>query len=346
MIRICSSLASAGYKVTLTGRKLPESKPLTNQPFQQKRIFCFFKKGKAFYLEYNVRLFFFLLFKKSDLICAIDLDTILPVYFVSKIKGTKRVYDAHELFCEMKEVVTRPRIYRIWKRVEKYTVPKFTNGYTVSHPIAEEFKKMYGVDYPVISNVPVLRALDIPLKKEKYILYQGAVNEGRCFESLIPAMKEIDARLVIAGDGNFMSQARELVKKYNLEDKVSFPGKFSPDELFEYTRNAWIGITLFENKGLSNYFSLANRFFDYINAGIPQLCSDFPVYREINKNTRIAVLISEITVQNIIQNINSLLENEPLYLELQQNCLEARKQFNWQNEEKKLLSFYNDLLKN
>src|ERR1700733_8099172 len=172
MIRICGSLAAAGYRVTLVGRKMRDSPPLRNQSFAQKRLHCFFKRGKSFYAEYSIRLFFYLFFKRMDGICAIDLDTILPCYFISRLKHITRIYDAHELFTEMKEVVSRPQIYRFWKRIEKYTVPKFRNGYTVNQPIADEFNKMYHVDYAVIRNLPLLKPLSIPSKKEKYILYQ------------------------------------------------------------------------------------------------------------------------------------------------------------------------------
>ena len=161
MIRICSSLVQAGYKVTLVGRKMKNSIPLNEKSFKQKRINCLFEKGKLFYTEYNIRLFFFLLFKKMDCIGAIDLDTILPCYFISRIKKTKRVYDAHELFCEMKEIVTRPVIYKVWKKIEQFTVPKFRAGYTVNQFIAAEFKKMYGVDYGVIRNIALLRQLQV-----------------------------------------------------------------------------------------------------------------------------------------------------------------------------------------
>ena len=90
MIRICTSLANAGYTVLLVGRKMKTSLPLAAQPFLQKRINCIFEKGKLFYAEYNIRLFFYLLFKKMDCIGAIDLDTILPAYFIAKIKKIKR----------------------------------------------------------------------------------------------------------------------------------------------------------------------------------------------------------------------------------------------------------------
>ncbi len=261
MIRICTSLSQAGYGVTLVGRKMQDSVPLREQPFRQKRLSCFFTKGKGFYIEYNIRLFFYLIISKINIICAIDLDTIMPCYGASVLKRIPRVYDAHELFCEMKEVVTRPGIYRFWKRIERFAVPRFPMGYTVNQPIADAFKEMYGVDYGVVRNVPVLQPLTIPVKKEKYILYQGTVNEGRSFETLIPAMKQVDARLIICGDGNFMEQARALVATHGLEERVLFKGRILPHELRDYTVNAWIGVTLFENKGLSNYYSLANRFF-------------------------------------------------------------------------------------
>jgi glycosyltransferase involved in cell wall biosynthesis len=347
MIRICTSLTKAGYNVMLVGRKMKGSIPLQDKPYKQKRLLNLFEKGKAFYIENNIRLFFLLLFNRMDLICAIDLDTILPCYFASKVKGTKRVYDAHELFCEMKEIITRPKIYKAWKKIERFAVPKFKYGYTVNSLIRDEFKKMYGREYEIIRSLPVLKPLVIPEKKtmpagiqEKYILYQGAVNEGRSFETLIPAFKNINARLLIAGDGNFMEQAKKLVMENKLEQKLIFLGKLMPGKLAELTASAWIGLTLFENKGLSNYYSLANRFFDYIHAGIPQLCVDYPAYAELNNHYNIAILIKDLSSDNIAKHLNKLIEDEDLYTELQENCMKAREKLNWQEEEKKLLSYY------
>ncbi|MBC7829169.1 MAG: glycosyltransferase [Chitinophagaceae bacterium] len=343
MIRICGSLAKAGYNVILVGVQFNSSIPLQNQDFGQKRLNCVFTKGRAFYIEFNIRLFFFLLFKKMDCICAIDLDTILPCYIISYLKKIPRVYDAHELFCEMKEVVTRPNIYSFWKRIEKFSVPKFQHGYTVNEPIAEEFKKMYSVRYSVVRNFPFLEPLIIPGKNEKYILYQGAVNEGRSFETLIPAMTEVNSKLLICGDGNFMQQVKRLVIENNLEGKVIFKGKLPPGQLKEITRNAWVGLTLFENKGLSNYLSLANRFSDYIQAGIPQLCVDYPVYRSINSQYKVAILLNDLRPANISKALNGLLSDESCYNTLQKNCLAAREILNWQQEETGLFGFYKNI---
>lgn len=343
MIRICRSLAKEGYEIKLIGRKWRNSIPLVRENFEQKRLNGLFPRGKAFYIEFNIRLFFYLLFQKTGCICAIDLDSILPCYVVSVVKNLPRSYDAHELFCEMKEIASRPPIYSFWKKIEKFAVPKFQKGYTVNQPIADEFNKMYAVKYDVIRNFPFLRPLSIPEKNEKYILYQGAVNEGRSFETLIPAMEEVDCKLIICGDGNFMTQAKELVNKYNVGQKVIFKGRIPPTQLYDITKSAWIGVTLFEKNGLSNYLSLANRFSDYFHAGVPQLCVDYPVYQEINNQYNVALLLSNLDPSSIARELNTLLKNESLYRTLQQNCLIAREVLNWEEEEKKLKAFYKNI---
>lgn len=349
MIRICTSLANNGYEVILVGRKMPGSLPLLEQPFQQKRLNCFFRKGFAFYAEYDLRLFFWLLFQKAHALCAIDLDTILPVYFISKLKGSKRIYDAHELFCEMKEVVSRPSRYKFWKWVERVTVPKFKYGYTVCEPIAYEFEKMYGVKYEVMRNVPVKE----PSSKEQetknqepgiFFLYQGAINEGRSFETLIPAMKDVKAPLHIYGDGNFLEQTKQLIHHHQLEEKVLLKGKLQPKELKQITTTAFAGLTLFENNGMSNYLSLANRFFDYIMAGVPQVAMKYPSYQQINDDFEVAVLIADTSPKTIADALNLLLADAVLYERLQQNCMKAREVLNWQQEDKKLITFYKQIL--
>lgn len=340
MQRICTSLAENGYAVTLVGRKLSSSLPLKEEKFSQKRIRCFFTKGKLFYTEYNIRLFFFLLFRKMDAICAIDLDTILPCLYLSRWKGIPRIYDAHELFTGLKEVATRPGIKRFWTRVEKRTVPAFRFGYTVSESIAEEFNRRYSVKYSVVRNMSRLRKLDENIQQEKFLLYQGAVNEARAFEYLIPAMKWINVPLVVCGDGNFMDQLKELIRENKVEDKIELKGMLTPDELWQIAPKATIGMGVAENTGINQYLALPNKFFDYIHAGLPQIAMNYPEYRKINSQFEVAILLDDITPERIAAAVNNLLHNTVLYGRLRQNCLQARLILNWQQEEKKLLNFY------
>lgn len=344
MQRIAGSLAGNGYDVLLVGRKKQGAPALQKMRFRQKRLNCFFSKGVFFYAEYNMRLFFFLLFQEADIICAIDLDTILPVYFAGIIKQKKHVYDAHELFTEQKEVITRPFIHKCWLRIEKFAVPKFTTGYTVNDFIAGELKKRYGVNYAVVRNMPRLSFLPARVeKKEKWLLYQGAVNEGRCFETLIPAMKNVDATLVICGTGNFFQQAVTLAAENHLEKKIIFKGNLSPADLVQFTPTAYIGITLFEAAGLNQYQSLANRFFDYIMAGVPQLCVNYPAYAAINQQYHIMYPIDNVSPESIASALNNLLTDDVLYEELRLNCLKARTILNWETEERRLLDIYKTL---
>lgn len=344
MIRICTSLKNAGYEVTLIGFERKTSKPLAQKPFKQIRIPIIAEQGKLLYIDYWIKLFFLLLFKKYDALCAIDLDTIMPVYFASAIRGKKRVYDAHELFTELKEVVTRPSVYKMWTWIEKFAVPRYPVGYTIGECYADEFRQKYGVDYKVVRNATVLRPLAATTPKQPYILYQGWVNEGRCFEELIPAMKYVNMPMIICGEGNFYKQAQELAKLHGVEDKITFKGYVPPDQLVAYTRDATIGITLFHAVSKSNLLSLANRFFDYMHNGVPQLCMNFPEYKKINSSYEIASLIDyPVTEQSIAEALNRMIEDKAYYERLKSNCLLAREMYCWQEEEKTLLSVYKQL---
>jgi len=343
MIRICTSLAGAGYDVTLIGFLRKKSQPLVERPFRQVRLPVIAEQGKLLYLHYWIRLFFFLLFSKADILCAIDLDTILPVYWASLLRGKKRVYDAHEIFTDLKEVISRPPVHKMWTWIGNYTVPCFPVGYTIGECYAEEFKKRYGVNYGIVRNATMLKPLQIPPKPEKFILYQGWVNVGRCFEQLIPAMQQVNAKLIICGEGNFYSEAKELARKYGVESKVIFKGYVPPGELGSYTLQATIGITLFEDTSLSNRLSLANRFFDYMHYGVPQLCIKYPEYERINRQYEVASLIENPNPESIASALNRLLDDSNYYGLLQQNCLKARETYCWQEEEKKLLAIYDKL---
>jgi glycosyltransferase involved in cell wall biosynthesis len=349
MQRICKSLAQAGYEVTLIGRTRKYSKPLIDtsniQPgsFRQKRLRCFFDKGKFFYLEYNLRLFFLLLFQKTDIICGIDLDTIFPTWLVAKWRKKIFVYDAHEYFTETSSLHGRHFEKRVWKWVESFIVPKIRHAYTVNQSIADIFKKEYGTSFDVIRNVPVVKT---PAPKtnpeEKYILYQGVLNKGRGLEFLLSCMPEIDQKLIIAGDGPLRNHLEQMSRELGITEKVSFKGFILPEELKNYTDNAWVGLNLIENTGLSYYYSLANKFFDYIHARIPQICMDFPEYRMLNDQYHCALLLTNFDKEQFIGFINQL-KDDALYKTFVDNTLQARQALNWQEESRRLIHFYENL---
>jgi glycosyltransferase involved in cell wall biosynthesis len=311
-----------------------------------------------FYLEYNIRLFFFLLFQEFDIACGVDLDTILPCYLVSKIKRKKSVYDAHELFPEVPEVINRPFTKKIWLAIEKFSVKRIKNKYTVSAGLAEYFENRYKEKFEVIRNLPIISepqqnpsvtfSRDPFIKpgttdEEPFILYQGALNEGRGLEPLIEAMQQIPLKLKIAGEGDLSDSLRSLVHQKKLEHKVEFPGRKNRAELSDLTRQSFIGLNLLENRGLSYYYSLANKFFDYVVAGVPGITMNFPEYQKLNKEFEVALLIDDLQPDTIADAILKLSVDKDYYFRLRKNCLQARLQWNWQKDEQKLLAFYDRL---
>lgn len=343
MNRICTSLSSFGYEVLLCGRVLPNSISLQTKPYEQHRLHCFFTKGKLFYIEFNIRLFFFLLTQNADAINAIDLDTAPAALLFSKLKNKKLVYDAHELFTEVPEVIERPFTQKIWKIIEHLFIPATDLAYTVSESIANYFRQKYSVDFFVIKNVPVLKDISLSAAKERAIIYQGALNKGRGLEFLIDAMSEIDAILWIAGDGDLTQQLKQITREKKLKNKVQFLGKLNAETLAQKTAQATAGFNILEKRGLSYYYSLSNKTFDYIHAEIPQVISAFPEMQRLNEQYHFALEVKEISKKEISTAFNRLFEDESLCAEISKNCARAKQILNWQNEEQALKKMYEQL---
>ena len=345
MHRHASCLSDAGYKIILVGRELPHSIPLKEMNFEQKRLTCWFQKGKLFYIEFQIRLFFCLLFLPKANLVAVDLDTLLPNFIVSKIKGVKLVHDAHEYFVEVPEVTNRPLTSFFWDAIGKACIVHCHLAYTVGEELAIELSNRYEKKFECIKNLPLLineiRALnsnsDLPV-----VLYQGALNEGRALENLILAMHQVPAILWIVGEGDLSKQLRNLVIQEQLTSKVKFLGFVAPNELRKITKQAYIAYNLLEPKGLSYQFSLANKFFDYIHAEVPQLCANFISYQRINEKYKVALLLNA-DINSIVNALHLLLNDSVLYNELKANCKKAAQVYNLQNESKALLQYYNQL---
>jgi glycosyltransferase involved in cell wall biosynthesis len=340
MHKICGSLTEADYQVSLVGRLRKNSAPLKDMGFRGIRLHCIFEKGKLFYIEYNIRLFFFLLFFPCDMMYAVDLDTIMPVLIAGKLRGKKLIYDAHEYFTEVPEVTNRPGVKQIWQWVERLSVPRMDLCITVGDSIAGLFRAQYKKDFHVIRNVPLLKDHNIEVQHEGFILYQGALNKGRGLEELIRSMQELPLRLLIAGEGDLSAELRTLVKDLGLERKVSFLGLLRPDELRELTPKAFLGYNLLENTGKSYYYSLSNKFFDYIHAGVPGLSSFFPEYVKLNREYEVGIM-TNLSAAAIVLEVGKVLENPDYYIKLKANCAFARKELNWQMESRKLISLIN-----
>lgn len=351
MQRICTTLAEAGYDVTLVGRSLPQSVPLELQPFQQKRLFCFFKKGPLFYAEYNIRLFFYLLTASCDGVCSIDLDTLPAGCLATLLRGKKRIFDAHEHFTEVPEVTHRKIVKSIWGAVARVCLPFYKEAYTVGPGLASIFERLYHLPFAVVRNVPFLDKSILYSeikynKNNKIILYQGALNEGRGIEALLVAMQKLEGvELWLAGEGDLSGVLRQMSQDMALGDKVRFLGFVKPKDLKAITQQAWLGVNLLENKGLSYYYSLANKFFDYVQALVPVVTMNFPEYRHLNTVHEVAILLDAASPEAIARAITALQHDVEQYEKLRKNAVQARQEWHWDTEKIQLLACYARLFK-
>ena len=269
--KVCNTLINNNFDVLLIGRKLKKSKFL-ERTYKTKRFNLYFNTGFLFFAEYNVRLFFFLLFTKKDILLANDLDTLLPNYLIGKIQRKKVVFDSHELFPEIPELINRPKVKKIWLYLEKWMIPKLLNNYTVCDSIANFYKNNYLSNFQTIMNLPTKKEVkkgvfSFETNAKKIILYQGAINIGRGLENLVETMTFLEHHLlVIIGDGDIYNSLKDSIYSKNLNNKVVLLGKIAPKDLHKLTPLADLGISLEEDLGLNYRFALPNKIFDYIQA--------------------------------------------------------------------------------
>ncbi|MCB0472115.1 MAG: glycosyltransferase, partial [Flavobacteriaceae bacterium] len=269
--RTCKTLKAMGFRVLLIGRKLSHS-PSVKREYKTIRMRLLFNTGFCFYAGYNLRLFFRLLFTRKDILLANDLDTLLPNFLISRIFRKKLVFDSHELFSEIPELIGRKPVQSFWLQLERFLIPKVKYGLTTSESIANYYDQQYGVTFEVIRNIPDHRKSKIqefpfPVNGKKIILYQGALNMGRGLELMIDAMQYVEnAVFIMIGGGDIVEQLKDKVDSLNLNAKVRFLGRRSPEELNALTPGADLGISLEEDLGLNYRYALPNKLFDYITA--------------------------------------------------------------------------------
>lgn len=344
--KVCTTLLQMGFDVLLVGRKLPHSTDIRRN-YSTRRMWLIFKKGACFYAEYNFRLFLLLLFAKCDILLSNDLDSLTANYLASTIRNKPLVYDSHEYFTEVPELVGRSRIQKIWESIEEMILPKIKYAYTVCDSIAGVYHQKYGTDFKVVRNLPKANKL-VAEKTEnetKIILYQGAVNVARGLKQAILAMKWIEgAKLIIAGDGDIKTQLEELVKSERLENKVRFTGRLPLEELNKLTIQADLGLSIEEDFGLNYRFALPNKLFDYIQAQVPVLVTNLPEMSAIVTQYNIGAITDSLEPSLLAENIKESLFNQEKRNQWKENLPAAAEELVWENEEKGLIEIYRPLL--
>ncbi len=348
----CYVLKECGFEVVLSGRLLKNSLPLPNWPFKARRPRLLFNKGPLFYFFYNLRLFFYLLFSKSDLLFANDLDTLPANYLVSRLKKIPLIYDSHELFCDVPELLKTPFKRKIWQTLEAYMVPKLKYCVTVNQSIANIFTKKYGSAFISVRNIPSLPEIqhikskvDLGLSNYQHIIIlQGAgLNMDRGAEELIQSMQYIENTvLLIIGSGDNWHSMIALSKELGVEKKICFISKLPRVELLQYTRMADLGLSMDKNTNPNYYYSLPNKIFDYIHCNVPVLTSKLPEIERLVSEYQVGTFIDSHEPLHIANKINQLLGSKELEI-YKTNTSKAKKALCWDSEKLKLKALINGI---
>ncbi len=343
----CLVLQELGYEVLLVGRRRKRSLPLPSRPYSMHRMRLLFEHGPLFYACFNVRLFFVLLWRRADLLFANDLDTLLPNYLISRIKNIPIVYDSHEYFTETPELVNRKFVQGVWKKIEATLLPRIKTVITVNESIAKLFCEKYNKEIHVVRNIPPQQTdtsapapVSLKLANDKpMVLLQGSgINIQRGAEELVEAMQYVQhGQLLIIGGGDIIGQLKQMAIDLQLTDRITFMPPMPFEKLRSYTRLATIGLSIDKDTNINYRYSLPNKLFDYIHAGVPVLVSPLTEIKKIVDEWQVGEIISSHEPRSIALHIDAMLtDTEKLQL-YRENCLAAAKALNWENEKQVLI---------
>jgi glycosyltransferase involved in cell wall biosynthesis len=193
-------------------------------------------------------------------------------------------------------------------------------------------------NYPKIEHLKTRIELQLPLDKKIVILQGAGINVDRGSEELVEAFQYLDNSylLLIIGSGDVINTLKEKVIALKLQTKVLFIDKMPASELRHYTANSDLGVTIDKDTNLNYHFSLPNKVFDYMHAGIPILASRLPEIENIINTFHIGTFIENHQLQHIAAQISNFLTSSD-YEVCKKNISLAAKKNNWETEKQQLI---------
>ena len=264
------------------------------------------------------------------------------------------VYDSHELFTEQASVIGRPWVRWFWGILERRLIRQADRVLTVCDSIARHLERRYDLErVQVVRNVPPYRPrVTSDLLRQEFglgrhtgiALYQGGFLAGSGLTELIEASAWFgEAILALVGSGPREAELRRLVRARQLGDRVRFLARVPFQQLHAYTCSADVGLCLFKNRGLSSYYSLPNKLFEYLMAGLPVVGSDFPEIAAVLRQGPSGALVAPNDPAAIGEAVRLLVEDQPRRQSYSEAALRAASVLNWEREAPRLLALYEGL---
>jgi glycosyltransferase involved in cell wall biosynthesis len=294
--------------------------------------------------------------RRYDVVYANDLPTLRPASILKRRSGARLVYDSHEIYLETlnqffpeRATLTRRVAYAasqaimrtLGRQAERSPLAHVDAFVTVNHSLARYFEARYSfhgirvvMNAPPYEDPPPPPSVDFRLQygwnaADRIFVYQGTLNRGRGFQVLMPALQRADprAKLVLLGDGHLRAELVGEVRARGLEDRVKFAGMVPARELAGRTRAADFGVDLLD-LNLSKRLASSNKFFEYLHAGVPSLCTDAVEHRAVFAKYRVGVLVGD-GVAEVARGIDELMFSNEVPA-MREACRAAAREYNWQ----------------
>ena len=351
--KVCDTLTQNNFNITLVGRVLQHSENI-NRSYPTVRFKLFFNKGALFYMEYNLRLFFFLLYRRYDIYHSNDLDTLLPMWLTAFIFNKKLVYDSHEYFTGVPEIQNRYFVKKVWSLIEGFIFPRLKYVFTVNESISDLYFNDYKIRPLVIRNLPnksILKKfkskkeLGLPLNKKLVILQGSGINIDRGAEELLEAISlQDDFFLSVVGTGDVIDKLKKRCTQIDLINKVLFVPTLPYSQMMQFTINSDVGVSLDKSNNINYQFSLPNKIFDYAKAEIPFVSTNLVEIRKIAEQYHTGVLISSLNPEIIIEGLNKaiVLKASKNFIA---NVTKMNSTLHWESESVSLVKTYDSFKK-
>jgi glycosyltransferase involved in cell wall biosynthesis len=363
--KTCQTLNDHGYRVLLIGTNKKKSLPLEHRDYQTDRIKMWFGSTVLFYIEFNIRLIFRLLRNKGDIYLGNDLDVMPATGFVARLKKKPLVYDSHEYFLGMAGLGQKPLRRSVWKFIENRLFSHLKYMYTVSESIRDLYRTNYQRDILIVRNLPykspkthifsreelgIIESIERKIPQNKNMLiFQGAgINAFRGAEELVQSMLFLDARyfhLIIIGGGDVFEKLEKLIDQHQLTEKITLIPKVPFTLLGHFTRKAHLGLSIDKPSVLNHRFSLPNKLFEYLHAGVPVLASRLIEQEKIIIQYDVGDFIEDHQPEHIAQKIKQIFADPELLNRWKRNTLRVREEMNWENESKIILEIFKQVEK-
>jgi len=266
--------------------------------------------------------------------------------------GKKVIYDAHEDL--PRQILSKnyiPLFFRktISKRAEKFEnkIAKQLDAIVTATPFIHDRFVKINKNTTAINNYPILKEMIIDIayhsKPKNEICYVGGITLVRGVKELVQSLPNTNAQLILAGNFENDSIKKQLENESGWK-QVKYMGFVSRSEVIEIYKKSRVGLVTLHP--IINYLdALPVKMFEYMAAGIPVICSDFPLWKKIVEDNNCGLCTDPKNPESIAQCINQLLSDEEFSQKLGQNGKTAIiEKYNWDVEAKKLILLYQQLV--